>query len=448
MKTSSSPESAELSGIPHPDDAGRGSTPPVRRARRAIALIVAAAAVVATAGAGVVRAGEGDGSQIPVFVLFLDTPDVTVIGLTGIIDHGAVGGVRAYSIGTVACNSGNLPLDWCDEPGGCGDGTSDDDHPVIAQNLYRLAGGRFEQIGMSWLKHGFSSTNDPDPACGDCVQPPLGSDQLGVGCTDTYSAGLNGSRPLGLRSEVAAATGDFPYPFTEVPAADRTSQRIRVAESDLDPALHPGARYWMEAHYIARDDAAAFKGFNNASHREVTVGGGGSFGLGFTGTTARGLPAIAAWALADPEVDLVPVVVPRSRPPERFHVARKATPTAGGWHYEYAVHNLHSDRSAHRFTVAFPGGATISNPGFHSIAHHSGEPYSSAPWAVDLSTPGAVTWSTDDFAADPAANALRWGTVFSFWFDSTAGPPTIEHTLGLFKPGSPAEIRFSMPVGE
>ena len=436
MKTSSSPQLPESDPCPAP----RGA-----RTRLAAVLIVAVAVTAALAGARAVRAGTGP--EIPVFVLFLDVPDVTVIGLSGIINHGAVGGVRAYSIGTVACNSGTAPLEWCNESGGCGEGTTDDDHPVIAQNLFRLEGGRFQQIGMSWLKHGFRSTNDPDPACGDCVQPPLVSDQLGVGCTDTYSAGLNGSRPLGMRSEVDAATGTFPYPFTEKPPEDRTSQRIRVSESDLDPALHPGARYWMEAHYVAADDAAARNGFNNASHREVTVSGG-SFDVSFSGATVRELPAIAAWALADPEVDLVPVQVPGSRPPERFHVARKATPAGGGWHYEYAVHNHDSDRSANRFTVSFPGGATISNPGFHSVAHHSGEPYATNPWVADLSTSGRVTWSTDGFAADPNANALRWGTTFSFWFDATAGPEGITHTLGLFKPGAPAEIAFPIRTGD
>jgi hypothetical protein len=55
-----------------------------------------------------------------------------------------------------------------------------------------------------------------------------------------------------------------------------------------------------------------------------------------------------------------------------------------------------------------------------------------------------VTGSTDDFAADPEANALRWGTVFSFWFDATAGPEGIVHTLGLFTPGAPAEVEFEI----
>ena len=63
-------------------------------------------------------------------------------------------------------------------------------HPVIAQNLYRLKNGRFEQLGMSWLKNGFYALS---------LQPCEPSHRaqrhgLNVGCSDPYGAGLNGCR--------------------------------------------------------------------------------------------------------------------------------------------------------------------------------------------------------------------------------------------------------------
>jgi len=83
---------------------------------------------------------------------------------------------------------------------------------VIAQNFYRYKGGRFEQIGQSWLKHGFGSANGPCPVC---VPPPQGSQQLGVGCSDAYNAFANGYQDfMGPRSDVNATTGFYPTSHT------------------------------------------------------------------------------------------------------------------------------------------------------------------------------------------------------------------------------------------
>jgi hypothetical protein len=144
----------------------------------------------------------------------VDSPDVTVIEINEVANYGEVGGERAFSLGTNSCNVGTQPVQWCNEAGGCGGGTASDDHPVVAQNLYRLKNGRFQQIGMAWLKHGFLSQNATHPQCGGgaCVDPPLGGDQLGVGCTDVYAAFLNGVRPLGPRSEANGASGAIVYP--------------------------------------------------------------------------------------------------------------------------------------------------------------------------------------------------------------------------------------------
>ena len=249
-----------------------------------------------------------------------------------------------------------------------------------------------------------------------------------------------------MRSEVNATTGVFPFPETVVPTVDSTSQRIRVPIADVDPTQNTGALYWLEGHYIAADDAATENGLNNASYRQTFVNAS-TFALSFNAgmPTVRQLPAIAAWQAVDSEVDLLAVDVPGTSPVERFHVARKVTDLGGGdFHYEYAVHNLNSDRSAISFTIDFPGAATISNAGFRDIDHHSGEPYDTADWTVDVATPGEVTWSGVPFATDPDANALRWATMFSFWFDATAGPAGASHVLGLFKPGSPAEVEFNI----
>jgi hypothetical protein len=375
-------------------------------------------------------------------------PDVTVFSFTDVHSWGSADGFVGYSIGTVSCNRGDTPINWCNVSGGCAAGATANDHPVIAQNLYRLKNGRFDQIGMSWLKHGFFSTNQVSASCTGtsghtCATPPAGSAQLGIGCTDAYSGNLNGGQPLHRRSEVNATTGDFPFPGSTVAGPYTVyDERIKVATADLDPAQNTGATYYAEGQYIAADDAASGNALNNASYRRVTVGNGATYPLTMTGAFFEQQPAIFAWAAQDPTVLVVNVDVPGAIV-ERYHVARKVTDLGGGlWHYEFAVHNLNSSRSARAFTVEFPGATGFTNVGFKGIPDHSGEPYATDDW-VPSTAANSVTWSTATFATNPNAHALRWATMFNFWFDADQPPASATvHTLALFTPGDPATVDF------
>ncbi len=154
-------------------------------------------------------------------------PDVIVGDLFDIMKWGTLAGVTSYSLGTYSCNIGDEPLQWIS-------GTNR--HPVIGQNVYRMENGRFEQVGMSWLKHGFTALTDS--LCCTCINPGTGS-LLGVGCADPYTASLNGSQSrLGPRFEVNPWTGVFAYPFTsQGQTGDVLHKRIQIANSDIDPAL-------------------------------------------------------------------------------------------------------------------------------------------------------------------------------------------------------------------
>jgi hypothetical protein len=402
------------------------------------------------------RPAAGIGLHVAGFCLLLSAPaaaqsptsgpDVTVIYLGDTQNYGSAGGYRGYAVGTTSCNVGDQPVNWCNDNGGCGPLT-DDQHPVIAQAMYRLKDGRFQQIGMSWLKHGFLSTNSTDSSCQTghpgCDSPPEGSDQLGVGCTDTYGAGLNGSTPLGRRSEVNATTGVFPYPYSSPGVGNVVEQHVKVLESDLDGASNVGALYWVEGQYVADNDATAGNAFNNASHRQVQVTPLSPYNLSFLSATIREKTALQAWKAQDPLVEIVNVDIPGAIA-ERFEVARRVTnPTPGTWHFEYAIRNLNSDRSGQFFAIDFPNGTTFSNLGFKDIEHHSGEPYSTADWTSNVNIPNAViSWQSESFATNPNANALRWATLFNFWFDADS-PGAGTHRLAFFKPGSPTYVDFS-----
>ena len=377
-------------------------------------------------------------------------PDVTVFDLMDTRNYGAAGGVRGYAVGTRSCNIGTQPLNWCDNGGGCGNGTTIRDHPVIAQNMYRLKNGRFEQIGASWLKHGFESTNSTSAGCGNgnCVQPPLGLNQLGMGCTDPYQADLNGNRPLGRKSEVNPANGAYPFPpGGGGSTAAVWNQRLAVAEADMDATLNPGATYYVEGHYVAPDDATAGNGLNNAGYRRVTIGAG-NFNLTFAASTVRERAAIEVWPVVDPTVELISVDLPTA-PVERYHVARKVTDLGGGvWHYEYAVHNMNSQRAADGLTIHFGDGTAFTNVGFHDVNAHSNEPYDTTDWE-STTTIDSISWAAPFFTPAENANALRWATMYNFWFDASRPPSQIaSHSLSLFEAGLPAEVVFLETVQE
>jgi len=358
-------------------------------------------------------------------------PDVVVFEDMGTYRWGTSGDTVAYSVGTESCNRGDEPVLWISDS---------NQHPVIAQNLYRLKDGRLEQIGLSWLKHGFVSVNGD--SCGDCEDPPMGGSQLGVGCSDPYSAHLNGSQwNLGPRHEVNAFTGVFDYPHS-VPSGDPIlAGRIQVGIEDVAPAMNPGALYFIEGQYIAADDAAAGNDLNNASYRQVSVNT--SLDLDVLGPTEESFPAVYAWELNDPAATVVTADVPLEG---RFHVAYKAIDNGNGtWRYEYGVHNLNSHASAGSLSVPIPTDAVVTNSGFHDVDYHSGEPWDDADWSVTVDTAlGVVTWSTDDYGTNPDANALRWGTMYNFWFDADSAPELVDATIGLFRPGGAASVQVEV----
>ena len=361
------------------------------------------------------------------------SPDVIVGALPDYAKYGStvVNGqtIMAYAFGTTSCNIGTGQLSWYGAP--------DNRHPFIPTNMYRFKGGRIEQIGMSWGKHGFCALQGT--LCGACIPagsgcPPI----LGIGCSDPYSAGLNGDQGgLGTRKEVNAATGAFPGSYNVgMPAATPTiGRRLQVNANDLNPALNAGAVYLIEGQYIHPEDAAAGNDDNNASWRQFTVGSlsGGAYNLTLTGPTRQQAPAIEAWALLAAGVAYSYTDVPADG---RFITANRVIDNGNGtWRYEYAVQNLNSDRAARSFSIPVPAGAVVTNVGFRDVNYHSGDPFDSTDWSVSTSG-GAVTWSGGVFATNPNGNALRFATMYNFWFDSNRPPTTASATLGLFKPGA------------
>ncbi|PYJ16903.1 MAG: hypothetical protein DME96_08095 [Verrucomicrobia bacterium] len=126
-------------------------------------------------------------------------------------------------------------------------------------------------------------------------------------------------------------------------------------------------------------------------------------------------------------------------------------PSTGIWHYEYAIYNENLDRAIQSFAV--PTGRRIRNIGFHAPPQEPGwandgtvgnTGYSSTPW-TSVVTGGSLTWSCETLAQNPNANAIRWGTLYNFRFDSNRPPQDEFAVIGFFKTGVPITVPIQGP---
>jgi hypothetical protein len=377
-------------------------------------------------------------------------PDVIVGDLPTLEQFGSVGTQVGLAVGTDSCNNGQVDLDWFALP--------NNDHPVIPQNLYRMSGGtdnieRFEQVGQSWLKHAFAAASAD--TCGFGCNGVNGT-HLGSGCSDLYSASLNGSQSgLGSRAWVNPFTGVFPGSPSPANHTGHThtgtSHRITVAMSDLDTTQNPGATYFAEGQYVTPHEYAWCQAnpgqcnmYNNVSYRQFSVSGTTHFTFSPVGSTVRSQPAIFAWTGAT-----INKIEPDSGNDGIAFIGYKVTnPSAGIWHYEYAIYNENLDRAIQSFAI--PTGRRIRNIGFHAPPQEPGwahdgtvgnAGYSSTPWTSAV-TGGSLTWSCETLAQNPNANAIRWGTLYNFRFDSNRPPQNEFAVVGFFKTGVP----FTSPI--
>jgi hypothetical protein len=112
--------------------------------------------------------------------------------------------------------------------------------------------------------------------------------------------------------------------------------------------------------------------------------------------------------------------------------------------------NLNSNRAAGGLSIPMPARATITNTGFKDVNYHSGEVYSNTDWVMATSATGAEWSSPQAFQENANANALRWGTMYNFWFDSDGPPGPGDATIRLFAPHDPQSITVrlsNLPTG-
>lgn len=363
--------------------------------------------------------------------------------------NGASGGPVVIAPNARLRNDGTADVPWWEQFTPPQPPYGNDQHPFLVWNLYRLGGdGRFEQIGVSGVKHAFFTVNS------DC--PCAGGNILWTGCEDTYSAGNNDLGGfLAPRGEIVPADGLWGRcnslfdsdcdAIEDGSTTDPFDNRLRLMERDLEPSANPGARYFVEAWYVVRDDVDIF---NTMGWREVTPAwNGATWEFPVAGDFSQG-PALDAWvnpaALATGQDSVVLETADGS-----IRVSVAVTDLQDGtWRYDYAVMN-------HDFMRAVTAGSEpnlelLTNVGFNalevprattSLVTDTGfaraDRTRGQDWAATVG-PGAVRWE------NPGDTPLNWGTGFRFslvvdrppgpvplrLYPEAAGAPLAVTTLG------------------
>jgi hypothetical protein len=120
----------------------------------------------------------------------------------------------------------------------------------------------------------------------------------------------------------------------------------------------------------------------------------------------------------------------------------------------YALYNQNLDRAIQSFSVPLGPGVQVSKIGFHAPPQHPGfahdgtqgdAGYNSTSWTVTQDA-NSITWSTETFAQNQNANAIRYGTLYTFEFHAV-GSQAANGTVGYFKTGAPMTVAIQAPMG-
>ena len=341
------------------------------------------------------------------------------------------GGEIGIAFQNQLCNPGTVPVEWR-SPGGSVGSTILTDHPKFGFLVAREVDGRLVQISdWSYCKHAFLSLNSGSvsPCLGGCVQPPAGGAQLGVKCSDIYSAGNNASRTyLGPPAEINpwlgtwAANGsyfDVGDPATGIGPADglrslvttgmdAVKNRVTIREADIVGGVSTGM--YFQIHVIIEGERVENRANNIMSRPFTLTRTSTAWTTGTTGTASFGT-IMNRWPGATITEGSNGGTGTLSDADGRFAVAVKVTgPTNGLWHYEYCVHNLDNHRGGATFSLPVCPTGRVLNIGFRDIDTNALN-----DWTSTVAN-GRLTWSA------PATNPHNWNTLYNFWFDSDVAP--------------------------
>ncbi|MFN7591566.1 MAG: hypothetical protein ACK501_20855 [Planctomycetota bacterium] len=395
--------------------------------RRTLAL--AALAVPAIAPHALAQSNAVPGLDI----LMYDMTDLAFMGRRG---PAFPNGESGFMVGHSWCNTGTVNLPWASEVGG----VMVDQFPRISFLLVRESNGRMVQIsGRSFCKYSPTAFNFSTGPCLPCNV--TGGSFFFVGCSDTYGSGINSSQyALGPSEElnpwlgtwnVAGSYFDRGDPalagaagvdsvrsltFSQVQAFDSVKNRIVVRDGEIQA----GATYYAQVQAVVQGEPAIERD-NNISNRQVGISGsGGTWTTNTIGSSQNG-SVLTRWSGATFDRNN------NGTGDGSFLVAVKTSgPTAGMYHYEYAIHNIDNHRGGASFRIPVAPGAIVANAGFR-----------------DLDTDPLNDWTFSQVGNEVVftavgTNALDWNTIYNCWFDCSIAPGAGSMTIDQARPGTGA----------
>lgn len=307
-------------------------------------------------------------------------------------------------------NVANSDVAWWRKFTGSNEPYLNDQHPYLSWGMYREIDNRFEQIGVSGLKHAFFTVNTFCSCAGGQVLFPT--------CEDTYSVGNNDSPShLGPKPEIEAfsgiwkSTGSF-FDQDSNGVQDTNSNgtdenRMVVAEADFsDNELS----YYISAWYTIRDDVNIF---NSMGYRGYQLTPNGS---AWTTTSTTGFingPASDQYVAPD-TFDLAGGTASQRILQEReghLTVAVKVIDNKDGtYRYNYMIENHDYDPRVQTVKLFLSELNTMSDFVFSDADEDSLN-----DWTVTRSGDELVIQS-------PPGNEIDWGILYSFSFTTDVAP--------------------------
>ncbi|MBL0028907.1 MAG: hypothetical protein IPO95_07525 [Rhodanobacteraceae bacterium] len=231
-----------------------------------------------------------------------------------------------------------------------------DQHPYLVWAVYRIdADGRIEQLARSGVKHAFFSSNEYPAGGAGCGCG--GANVLWAGCTDTYGWSTNDSSAfLAPRAEIIPSRGQWGRCGSlrdadcngseDGPFIPNFELRAVVVESELVPALHPGAQWFIEAWYVVRDDVNVDNSFGHRRIFPRWVAPTGKWMLDFFDSPGGSWlpfvpgPVIDAW-VAPGTTTATRMSREAVAADGRVRLAVRVADLGGGrWRYDYALMNI------------------------------------------------------------------------------------------------------------